>query len=84
MNVASNQVSNRFKCLGLTLEMPYKDCETNPDPSVGWSPERSKNLGSSLIDVLENMYHCLSAEGEFWTEFNDEDQYVEPTDNYKD
>lgn len=83
MNVATNQVSNRFNCLGLTLEMPYKDCETNSDPSVGWSPERSKNLGSSLVEALEGMHPYLRAEGEFWTEFSDDDQYVEPTDNFK-
>lgn len=83
MNVATNQVSNRFNCLGLTLEMPYKDCETNPDPSVGWSPDRSKHLGSSLIEALDGMHGYLRAEGQFWTVFNDGDEYVEPTDNYK-
>ena len=83
MNVACNQVSNRFKCLGLTLEMPYKDCETNSDPSVGWSPERSKQLGSSLVETLDSMQPYLRAEGEFWTEFSDDDHYVEPTDNFK-
>eukprot|EP00984_Skeletonema_dohrnii_P000370 scaffold123_cov101-Skeletonema_dohrnii-CCMP3373.AAC.4 len=83
MNVATNQVSNRFKCLGLTLEMPYKDCETNSDPSVGWSPERSKQLGSSLVETLDSMHPYLRAEGEFWTEFSDDDHYVEPTDNFK-
>ncbi|KAL7453608.1 LOW QUALITY PROTEIN: hypothetical protein ACHAWC_005260 [Mediolabrus comicus] len=82
MNVATNQVSNRFKCLGLTLEMPYKDCATNPDP-IGWSPERSKNLGASLVETLIDMHPYLRAEGSFWDEFSDEDHYVEPTDNFK-
>ena len=54
MHVATNQVSNRFKCLGLTLEMPFKDCETNPDPDKGFSPERAKSLGRNLVEVLND------------------------------
>jgi gamma-glutamyl:cysteine ligase YbdK (ATP-grasp superfamily) len=29
------------------------------------------------------MHPYLRAGGEFWTEFSDEDHYVEPTDNFK-
>lgn len=83
MNVGTNQVSNRFDCLGVTLEMPYKDCATNPDPDVGFSPARAKTLGNSLLEALDNMSPFLRAEGQFWTAFSDDDVYVEPTDNYK-
>ena len=65
MNKATNQVSNRFDCLGLTLEIPYKDCATNPDPVRGFSLERCKRLGSNLVEVLVDVHPYLRAEGEF-------------------
>ncbi|KAL7519870.1 hypothetical protein ACHAWX_004627 [Stephanocyclus meneghinianus] len=82
-NVATNQVSNRFDCLGVTLEMPFKDCATNPDPERGFGPCRAKRLGESLLEALDGMSPFLRAEGEFWSAFLEEDAYVEPTDNYK-
>jgi len=81
MNVATNQVSNRFNCLGVTLEMPFKDCRTNPDPQRGWTPARSRKLGASLIEVLEYMEPLLRAEGEFWTALPADDAYVSTTDD---
>lgn len=83
MNKATNQVSNRFDCLGLTLEIPYKDCATNPDPVRGFSLERCKRLGSNLVEVLVDVHPYLRAEGEFWTAFSEEDEYVVPTDNFR-
>mmetsp|Transcript_1478 Transcript_1478/g.2623 ORF Transcript_1478/g.2623 Transcript_1478/m.2623 type:complete len:176 (-) Transcript_1478:143-670(-) len=83
MNVATNQVSNRFNCLGLTLEMPFKDCATNPDPERGFSPDRAKNLGRNLVEALGDVYPYLRAEGEFWSAFGEEDAYVVPTDSFK-
>lgn len=83
MNIATNAVSCRFNCLGLTLEMPYKDCETNPDPDKGFSPSRAKQLGRNLVEALVHVHPYLRAEGEFWSAFGEEDAYVEPTDNFK-
>jgi murein tripeptide amidase MpaA len=83
MNVATNQLSTRFNCLGLTLEMPYKDCATNPDPVRGFGPDRTKRLGANLIEALVDVHPYLRAEGEFWDAFSEEDGYVIPTDNYK-
>mmetsp|Transcript_29855 Transcript_29855/g.54850 ORF Transcript_29855/g.54850 Transcript_29855/m.54850 type:complete len:542 (+) Transcript_29855:60-1685(+) len=83
MNVATNQVSNRFNCLGLTLEMPFKDCATNPDPERGFSPDRAKNLGLNLVEALSDVHPYLRAEGEFWSAFSEEDAYVVPTDSFK-
>lgn len=83
MNVATNQISCRFNCLGLTLEMPYKDCATNPNPNEGFSPLRAKKLGTDLVEALEDVHSYLRAEGEFWSAFSEEDSYVVPTDNFK-
>lgn len=81
MNVATNQVSNRFNCLGVTLEMPFKDCRSNPDPERGWTPARSRKLGESLIEVLDYMQPYLRAEGEFWKALPTDDAYVPTTDD---
>jgi hypothetical protein len=78
MNKATTQVSNRFNCLGLTLELPYKDCATNPDPERGFSIARCKKMGSTLVDALLDVHPYLRAEGEFWSAFSTEDQYVVP------
>ena len=83
MNVATNQISNRFDCLGLTLEMPFKDCATNPDPDVGFGPARAKQLGRNLLEALDGVHGFLRAEGEFWSVFGDEDEYVVPADDFK-
>ena len=82
MNVATNQVANRFNCLGLTLEMPFKDCLTMPDPEFGWTPARARKLGASVLAPLEYIHPYLRAEGDFWTNLPSEDAYVEPTDDY--
>ena len=53
MTVATNWVAERFDCLANTLEMPFKDNDNVPDPTMGWSPERSIKLGeASLVAML--------------------------------
>jgi murein tripeptide amidase MpaA len=83
MNVATNQVSNRFDCLGMTLEMPFKDCMTNPEPDYGWNPSRSRKLGSSVLDPIEYIHPYLRAELDFLTALPEQDAYVETTDDYR-
>jgi murein tripeptide amidase MpaA len=39
----------------MTLEMPFKDHDPNPDRELGWSPERSKRLAHSMLEVLAEM-----------------------------
>ena len=55
LTIATNQVAERFGALAVTLEMPFKDHELNPDPEHGWSPERSKALGAACLEVLAAM-----------------------------
>ncbi|MBT1445508.1 carboxypeptidase family protein [Shewanella sp. JM162201] len=53
LTIASNWVAETFGCLSNTLEMPFKDNANLQDPFVGWSPERSQQLGeASLIAML--------------------------------
>ncbi len=52
MTLATNWIAQRFGCLALTIEMPFKDNADLPDPVVGWSGQRSKKLGASVLQPL--------------------------------
>lgn len=83
LNTCSNQIANRFDCLSVTLEMPFKDCVSNPDPKRGWNPARAKMLGASVLDALLYVHRYLRDETEFWNDLPEEDAYVRPTDQYQ-
>lgn len=52
LNICSNALAERFDCLAMTLEMPFKDNAELPDERVGWSPLRSKRLGANVIEAI--------------------------------
>ena len=52
LTMSTNQLANRFGCLAMTLEMPFKDAAENPDAVAGWSPERSAKLGRDCLAAL--------------------------------
>jgi murein tripeptide amidase MpaA len=54
LKLASKWVGDRFGCVSLTLEMPFKDNAHHPDPSVGWNGERSKQLGAAILAPILN------------------------------
>jgi murein tripeptide amidase MpaA len=56
LTVGSNWVGEQFKCLALTIEMPFKDNDLLPDHSVGWSDQRSSLFGR---DFLTAIYHIV-------------------------
>ena len=58
LSVAANYIGERFDCLALTLEMPFKDAANHPDPEKGWSPERAAGFGSHVIGSI---LACLPA-----------------------
>ncbi|RVU86029.1 hypothetical protein EOL70_00855 [Leucothrix sargassi] len=49
LSLASNWAGNRFGIASMTLEMPFKDNASRPDPVCGWSAERSMQLGASIV-----------------------------------
>ena len=49
LDICSKAIGEKFKCLSLTLEMPFKDNDDFPDDIFGWSPNRAKNLGASIL-----------------------------------
>ena len=52
LGICSNALAERFACLAMTLEMPFKDDANHPDPERGWSPERCKKLGADALTPL--------------------------------
>jgi murein tripeptide amidase MpaA len=78
--IASNQVAVRFNCMSVTLEMPYKDNASNPDPCYGWSSDRCAQLGASLVDALSHVQPYLRHSGNFWESLSACDAYVAPRD----
>ena len=47
--LATNWIAQQFGCLAFTVEMPFKDNSLLPDPVQGWSAERSRKLGASVL-----------------------------------
>ena len=86
-NVATNQVAYRFDCLSATLEMPFKDCWSNPNPTRGWSPARSRALGASLLEALHYIHPYLRREADkddtYWNDLTELDKYIRPSSQYR-
>lgn len=56
LSMCTNQLSEYFGKIALTLEMPFKDNANLPDEMHAWSPERSKNLGASVLNVIWSLF----------------------------
>ncbi len=52
LSVCTNYLANEFKCLAMTLEMPFKDNADLPDYIHGWSPERCRKLGAANLEAM--------------------------------
>jgi murein tripeptide amidase MpaA len=52
MSMSTTQLAERYGCVSMTLEMPFKDNFDLPDEVYGWSPQRSKYLASACLDAL--------------------------------
>lgn len=59
LSMSTNQVAERFDCVAMTLEMPFKDNHELPDADFGWSAERCALLGRSclaaLLDIVDEL-----------------------------
>lgn len=55
MTLACNAVGQKYDCLSLTLEMPFKDHNDHPNPITGWSGKRSIQLGKDVLSTIEAM-----------------------------
>lgn len=54
LTVGSFWVGHYFKCPAMTIEMPFKDYDKRPDPVYGWSLERSRKLGASILNPIKD------------------------------
>jgi murein tripeptide amidase MpaA len=52
LRLASSYVAQRFDCLAQGLEMPFKDNANREDKTTGWSPDRSRAFGRSVVETL--------------------------------
>jgi murein tripeptide amidase MpaA len=52
LKMATNWIAQEFDALSMTLEMPFKDANVNPDPVHGWSPDRCKAFGRAHLEVM--------------------------------
>ncbi|CAN5464418.1 M14-type cytosolic carboxypeptidase [soil metagenome] len=52
LKLASKYIGHHFKCLSLTLEMPFKDNANAPDERVGWNGARSARLGQGILRAI--------------------------------
>jgi len=55
MTMCTSQVAERFDCLAMTLEMPFKDNADLPDGEFGWSPERCARLGAAVLHPIDSV-----------------------------
>ncbi len=59
LTMCTNQIAQRFDCLAMTLEMPFKDNADRPQPDVGWSPARSMRLGEAVLHPMRQVLGSL-------------------------
>jgi murein tripeptide amidase MpaA len=52
LKLASKYIGHTFKCVSLTLEMPFKDNAILPDARVGWNGARSAKLGAAILQPI--------------------------------
>lgn len=52
LKLASKYIGHTFKCVSLTLEMPFKDNARSPEPKVGWNGARSAQLGKQILPAI--------------------------------
>ena len=51
LRICTSYLADRFRCLSMTLEMPFKDHDPRPDAAQGWSPARARRLAGEVLDV---------------------------------
>jgi murein tripeptide amidase MpaA len=59
LSMSTNQLAERFGCVSMTLEMPFKDNDDLLDAEFGWSPERSIRLGRDCLGALHDVIDAL-------------------------
>lgn len=50
--LCSNQIAQRFNCLAVTFEMPFKDCINHRGIEVPWLGNEAERLGASILNAI--------------------------------
>lgn len=59
LSMSTNQLAERFGAVAMTLEMPFKDHDPNPDARHGWNGPRSKKLAAACLETLAEVIEAL-------------------------
>ncbi len=59
LKMATSWIGQHFDALSMTLEMPFKDANVNPEPAHGWSPERCMDFGRANLSVMAELAGAL-------------------------
>ncbi|AYC31491.1 hypothetical protein D3880_03370 [Pseudomonas cavernae] len=59
LRLACNFVGQTYDCLSFTLEMPFKDHDSTPNPRTGWNGERSKRLARHVLSTVAALVGSL-------------------------
>lgn len=62
LTMAGGHVGERYGCLAMTLEMPFKDTTATPDEAVGWNGPRSKRLARSCLVAIGDYFGSAVSE----------------------
>lgn len=55
LSMAWNWIAERFDCLSVLLEQPFKDTSWRQDAEHGWSPQRATAFGASFVTALHGI-----------------------------
>ena len=50
--LCSNQIAQRFDCLAVTYEMPFKDCINSRGITSNWLVKEVERLGASMLNAV--------------------------------
>lgn len=59
LTICTNALAERFDCLAMTLEMPFKDDANHPDAEYGWSPQKCRDLGANVLSPFLSVMPSL-------------------------
>ncbi len=55
LSMCTSQIAERFGALAMTIEQPFKDANNAPVPETGWSPDRARSLGASVLAAVSEI-----------------------------
>ena len=59
LSICASNIAESFRCLSMTLEMPFADHNNRKDNIHGWSPERCRRLGRDCLKAMSSVIPAL-------------------------